>query len=88
MDAEGRRGADNCIGDKIFFEWGFRVQDNTIKKYKLSNWSWDPSMGSAMNCYDENHGHIAGKGAYIGWRRCIELKGKLKGHLKDIYNDI
>lgn len=35
-------------------------------------------MGSAMNCYDESHGHIAGKGAYKGWRRCIELPGRLK----------
>ena len=78
MDAKGRRAPDNCIGDDEFYEWWFRVHDNTIKKYKLSNWSWDPSLGSAMNCYDEKHGHIAGKGAYKGWRRCIELTGRLK----------
>ena len=78
MDAAGRRAPDNCIGCDEFYQWWFRVQDNTIKKYKLSNWSWDPSLGSAMNCYDETHGHIAGRGAYKGWRRCIELTGRLK----------
>ena len=31
-----------------------------------------------MNCHDETHGHIAGQGAYKGWRRCIELMGRLK----------
>lgn len=78
MDAEGRRATDNCIGCDEFYEWWFKVQDNTIKRYKLSNWSWDPSRGSAMNCYDETHGHIAGKGAYKGWRRCMELGSRLK----------
>ncbi len=78
MDSEGRRAPDNCIGDDEFYEWWFRVQDNTIKKYKLSNWSWDPSLGSGMNCYDEMHGHIASKGAYKGWRRCMELIRRLK----------
>ena len=51
------------------------------------NWSWDPSMGSAMNCYDENHGHIAGKGAYKGWRRCIELKGKFEEYKETLKID-
>lgn len=54
------------------------MQDNTIKRYQLRNWSWDPSLGSAMNCYDESHGHVSGKGAYKGWRRCIELPRRLK----------
>jgi hypothetical protein len=31
-----------------------------------------------MNCYDESHDHIAGKGGYKGWRRCIELMARLK----------
>ena len=85
VDVQGRRAPDNCIGDDEFYEWWFRVQDNTIKKYKLSNWSWDPSLGSAMNCYDEKHGHIAGKGAYKGWRRCIELTGRLKEKNPELY---
>ena len=61
-----------------FFEWWFQVHDNTVRRYKLSNWSWDPSRGSGMNCYDETHGHIAGRGAYKGWRRCMELGRRLK----------
>lgn len=78
MDAHGNRASDNCIGCDDFYDWWFRVQDNTIKKYALGNWSWDPSRGTAMNCYDELHGHIAGKGAYKGWRRCMELGKRLK----------
>ena len=85
MDSKGRRATDNCIGDDEFFEWYLKVQDNTIKRYELSNWSWDPSMGSAMNCHDESHGHIADKGAYKGWRRCIQLKGDLKRMNPDLF---
>jgi hypothetical protein len=78
MDAGGRRAPDNCLGCDEFYEWWFKVHDNTIRKYSLSNWSWDPSRGSAMNCYDEAHGHIADQGAYKGWRRCMELGRRLK----------
>lgn len=78
MDAAGRRAPDNCIASDDFYDWWFQVHDNTIKRYDLSNWSWDPSLGSAMNCFDEGHGHIAGKGAYKGWRRCIDLMRRLK----------
>lgn len=77
-DAAGRRAPDNCIGCDDFFAWWLAVQDNTIKRYGLRNWSWDPSLGSAMNCYDEAHGHLGGEGAYKGWRRCIELMAQLK----------
>ena len=77
-DAAGRRAPDNCLGCDAFYEWWFQVQDNTIKKYRLGNWSWDPSRGSAMNCHDESHGHLAGQGAYQGWRRCMELGRRLK----------
>ncbi|MBF89992.1 MAG: hypothetical protein CMG75_10165 [Candidatus Marinimicrobia bacterium] len=85
MDSKGRRATDNCIGNDDFFEWYLKVQDNTIKRYGLSNWSWDPNMGSAMNCHDESHGHIADKGAYKGWRRCVQLKGDLKKLNPDLF---
>jgi len=77
-DAEGNRASDNCMACDGFFNWWLAVQHNTIKKYKLINWSWDPSLGSGMNCHDESHGHFANKGGYKGWRRCIELMGRLK----------
>jgi hypothetical protein len=77
-DAAGRRAPDNCLACDDYYEWWFTVQNNTIHKYNLSNWSWDPSLGSGMNCYDESHGHIAGKGGYKGWRRCIELMARMK----------
>ena len=77
-DAAGRRARDNCLACDDFYEWWFAVQDNTIRKYRLGNWSWDPSLGSGMNCHDESHGHLACHGAYKGWRRSIELMGRLK----------
>jgi len=84
-DAAGRRAPDNCLACDDYYEWWFTVQNNTIQKYNLGNWSWDPSLGSGMNCYDESHGHIAGKGAYKGWRRCVELMGRLKAAKKDLF---
>ena len=84
-DAAGRRAPDNCLACDDFYEWWYSVQNNTIQKYNLSNWSWDPSLGSGMNCHDESHGHIAGKGAYKGWRRCIELMGRMKAAKQDLF---
>ncbi len=77
-DAAGRRAPDNCLACDDFYEWWFSVQNNTIQKYKLRNWSWDPSLGSGMNCHDESHGHFADQGGYKGWRRCLELMRRLK----------
>ncbi|NQU19978.1 MAG: hypothetical protein HQ567_01750, partial [Candidatus Nealsonbacteria bacterium] len=77
-DAAGRRAPDNCLACDDFYEWWFMVQNNTIQKYDLSNWSWDPSLGSGMNCHDEGHGHFANQGGYKGWRRCIELMARMK----------
>lgn len=77
-DSAGRRGPDNCLACDDYFAWWFDVHDTTIRKYGLANWSWDPSLGSGFNCHDESHGHAAGQGGYKGWRRCIELMGRLK----------
>lgn len=77
-DAAGRRAPDNCLACDDYYDWWFAVQNNTIQKYRLSNWSWDPSLGSGMNCYDESHGHFADQGGYKGWRRCLELMARLK----------
>lgn len=77
-DAAGRRGPDNCLACDDYYAWWFDVHDTTIRKYGLANWSWDPSLGSGFNCHDESHGHAAGQGGYKGWRRCIELMGRLK----------
>jgi hypothetical protein len=84
-DAKGNRALDNCMGCDEFFQWWLTVHDNTIKKYKLINWSWDPSLGSGMNCHDESHGHFANKGGYKGWRRCIELMARLKAETPGLF---
>ncbi len=77
-DAKGDRGPDNCMAHDESYQWWLTIHNNTIKKYNLVNWSWDPSLGSGMNCHDESHGHFANRGGYKGWRRCIELMGRLK----------
>ena len=85
LDSQGNRAPDNCLACDDFFHWWFSMHDNTIKKYNLINWSWDPSLGSGMNCHDESHGHFVNKGGYKGWRRCIELMGRLKEKNPDLY---
>ncbi len=69
---------ETCLACDDFYDWWLMVQNNTIQKYNLSNWSWDPSLGSGMNCHDESHGHFAGKGGYKGWRRGVELMARMK----------
>lgn len=84
-DAAGRRAPDNCLACDDFYEWWFTVQNNTIQKYHLSNWSWDPSLGSGMSCHDESHGHVANQGGYKGWRRGIELMARLKAANRGLF---
>lgn len=68
-----------------FAEWFFNVQKNTIEKYGLGFWNWDPGPGNGHFCYNEAHGHLAGKGEYKGFRNASELIGKIKNLRGGIY---
>ena len=82
---DGRRGTENCIACDEYAEWFFQVQKNTIDKYQLAIWDWDPGPGNGFFCYSNRHGHIPGKGAYKGWRNSTELIRRLKDTFSKLY---
>jgi len=85
VDMTGTLGKENCIGCNDYADWWFKVQKNTIAKYNLSLWSWDPGPGNAFFCYSDKHGHIPGKGGYKGWRNSTEILGRLKEEFPNLY---
>jgi hypothetical protein len=78
VDLAGGTNGENCIACREYAEWWYAVQRNTIDKFNLNFWSWDPGPGTGSFCYSREHGHIPGKGAYKGWREAMRLTGRLK----------
>ena len=78
IDRFGNESTENCLGCDEYLNWWFDVQKNTIEKYDLGYWSWDPGPGNGNDCYASNHGHIPGKGEYKGWRNSQILLKNLK----------
>ncbi len=78
IDKFGNTSTENCLGCDDYLKWWYKVQKNTIEKYDLGYWSWDPGPGNSNDCYATNHGHIPGKGEYKGWRNSQKLLKQLK----------
>ncbi len=85
IDVYSNVSEENCIADDNFADWYIKVQINTIKKYGLDLWSWDPGPGHGFFCHNENHGHLAGKGAYKGFRNSLKVMKALKEEFPDLY---
>lgn len=85
VDVKGNLSKENCIADDNFVDWFIKVQINTIKEYDLSVWNWDPGPGHAFFCYNENHGHLPGKGAYKGFRNSLKIMKALKDEFPNLY---
>lgn len=85
VDATGKTAAENCMGSDGFAEWWFTVQKNTIDRFGLGLWSWDPGPGNGSFCHSADHGHLPGKGAYKGWRNATEVMRRLKEVFPGIY---
>lgn len=85
IDAAGKTGEENCLGDDSFVERYIRVQKNTIGRYHLSLWNWDPGPGNAMFCFNPNHRHLPGKGAYVGFRNSLRVMKELKNAFPGLY---
>lgn len=83
-DPLGGVAAENCMACDDFAQWWYAVQRNTIGKYNLRLWSWDPGPGNGHFCYNDKHGHIPGKGGYKGWRNATALMGRLKREFPDL----
>ena len=81
----GKIGRENCLACDEYAEWWLDVQCNTIERYGLSYWSWDPGPGNGNHCFSDEHGHLPGKGAYKGWRNSMSLLKKMKQRCPDVY---
>ncbi len=81
----GERSRENCIADDDFAEWFYQVQKNTIEKYGITLWNWDPGPGNGFFCYSAEHGHVPGKGAYKGFRNAMNLVKRLKDTFPELY---
>lgn len=76
---------ENCICCDEFAEWFFSVQKNTILKYEMDFWNWDPGLGNGFFCYSDKHGHIPGKGAYKGFKNTQKILKKIKELERNVY---
>ncbi|MBD5463549.1 MAG: hypothetical protein HDR24_10945 [Lachnospiraceae bacterium] len=81
----GEVSRENCIGNDDFAEWFFEVQKNTIEKYDITLWDWDPGPGNGFFCYSTRHGHLPGKGNYKGFRNAMNLVQRLREYFPELY---
>lgn len=84
-DRDGNIASENCLACDGYLDWWRTVQENTIEKYGLGYWSWDPGPGNGNDCFADNHGHIPGKGEYKGWRNSLRLLERLKNRFPDLF---
>lgn len=85
MDIKGNISDENCLADDSFVDWFIKVQINTIKKYSLDLWNWDPGPGNGLFCFSDKHGHIPGAGAYKGFRNSLKVMRRLKEEFPNLY---
>lgn len=85
IDIYKNESKENCLGSDEFVDWFIKVQINTIRKYNLSVWNWDPGPGNGMFCFNEAHGHLGGKGEYKGFRNSLKVMKALKDVFPDLY---
>ncbi len=85
VDAFGNVASENCLGCDEYLDWWYTVQKNTIEKYDLGYWAWDPGPGNGNDCFATNHGHLPGKGEYKGWRNSNKLLARLKEQFPDLF---
>ena len=84
-DQQGNIAKENCLASDEYLDWWYSVQENTIEKYDLGYWAWDPGPGNGNDCFADNHGHIPGKGEYKGWRNSLRLLERLKSRFPDLF---
>ena len=63
----GDFGLENCLASDDYREWLSKVHANTIRRFNLTSWSWDPGPGDGRDCFSSEHGHIPGFGDHKGW---------------------
>lgn len=81
----GERSKENCTASDDFTDWFIEVQINTIRKYGLEVWNWDPGPGNGSFCYSTTHGHLEGKGVYKGFRNALRIIKRIREAFPDIF---
>jgi hypothetical protein len=85
VNADGSLAHENCLADAGYAAWLGRVTRNTIAKYGLAAWSWDPGPGHGRFCNCHHHGHRPGQGAHLGWLRAQDLLAGLHDTFDDLH---
>lgn len=85
VDNTGAVARENCLASDEYAKWWYDVQRNTVAKYTLALWSWDPGPGHGFFCYSNQHGHLPGKGGYKGWRNSTRIMRRLKEEFPGLY---
>lgn len=85
VDRAGASSGENCLASDAFIDWYVSVQTNTIAKYALDIWNWDPGPGNGFYCHAKGHGHLPGKGAYKGFRNALKVMKALRDFKPGLY---
>jgi len=85
IDRAGASSGENCLACDAFVDWYVRVQTNTIARYDLDIWNWDPGPGNGFYCHAKDHGHLPGKGAYKGYRNALKVMKALRDFKPSLY---
>lgn len=88
--ADGSLALENCLAHEDYAQWLETVSANTIARFGLSAWSWDPGPGDGAHCFSSDHGHLPGRGEHAGWLRgkqlTLSLHARFPGlHLQGYY---
>ena len=85
VDLAGASSGENCLACDAFMDWYVAVQTNTIARYALDIWNWDPGPGNGFFCHMSGHGHLPGKGAYKGFRNALRVMKALRDFKPGLY---
>ena len=85
INRDGSVAMENCLAHAEYAAWLQQVTRNTIERYRLAAWSWDPGPGHGRFCHAAHHGHRPGEGAHLGWLRSQTLIGDLHRAFGDLH---
>ena len=63
VDEDGTVSGENCMASDAYLDWSVAVQANTIERFGLAGWSWNPGPGNGRFCFATGHGHLPGQGS-------------------------
>lgn len=85
VNADGSLAQENCLACADYRAWWSRVQANTIRRFGLEAWSWDPGPGNGRFCHATHHGHRPGRGAHKGWLEGQRLVEDLRSEFPSLH---